>query len=459
MTVSQTLGHFIASTPLSSLAAADILAAKGAISDCVGCTIAGAGTEAGRIARHVATASGGAGDATVIGSRRGYAAQVAAQANGTAAHALDYDDILWTLYGHPSVAVLSAALAVAQARAVSGIELIFAYAVGVEVIGKLGRAVNPQHYEHGWHATASIGVIGAAAACARIMGLNGAQCSIAIGIAASQAGGIRRNFGTMTKPLHAGNAARAGVFSAELAEAGFTASPLALEGEYGWARTMNARSIPQAEALRTTLGQPWELTEPGIVLKRYPSCGGTHCALDALIAIRNRHDLRYEEIERIDCDASPFAHKVLLYSRPTTGLEGKFSMEYCLAVAAVHGDTSLHHFEDASTRDPRITGLLPKISFNPRADLGPDTSADAVPAEVTVHARGQRYSQKVLIPSGDTRNPMTQAERRRKFLGCTEGIMEAGRSTALFDALEMLDQATDLKEVGQLLTCAQLEPS
>lgn len=459
MTVSETLGHFIASTALSSLAAADILAAKAAISDCVGCTIAGAGTEAGRIARHVATASGGAGDATVVGSGRRYAAQVAAQANGTAAHALDYDDILWTLYGHPSVAVLSAALAIAQARAASGSELIFAYAVGVEIIGKLGRAVNPRHYEHGWHATASIGVIGAAAACARLMGMDEARCSMAIGIAASQAGGVRRNFGTMTKPLHAGNAARAGVFAAELAEAGFTASALALEGEYGWARNMNARSIPQADALRTTLGQPWELSEPGIVLKRYPSCGGTHCALDALITIINRHSLCYEEIERIDCDASPLAHKVLLYPRPTTGLEGKFSMEYCLAVAAIHGDASLRHFEDESTRDPRISDLLPRISFNPRADLEPDTSADAVPAEVTVLARGQRYSEKVLIPSGDTRNPMTSADRRRKFLGCTKGIMEAGRATALFDALEALDTAANLEEMGQLLAYAQFEPA
>ncbi|MGE8611704.1 MAG: MmgE/PrpD family protein [Achromobacter veterisilvae] len=451
MTLSEALARFIVSTDAGRLDPADASAAKAAIADCIGCMMAGSVTDSARIARQVATSGASAGAATVIGATRRYSPQVAALANGTAAHALDFDDILWTLYGHPSVTILSSALAIAQDRAATGSELVTAYAIGVEVLGKLGRAVNPVHYEHGWHATASIGVIGAAAACARLLRLDEEKTAMALGIAASQACGIRRNFGTMVKPLHAGNAARAGVFAAELAEQGFTSNITALEDEYGWARTLGGRSVPDSDVLTRTLGEPWELREPGIVLKRYPSCGATHCALDALIALRNRHGLHHDEIERIDCDASPFAHKVLLYSRPATGLEGKFSMEFCLAVAAIEGNVDLLHFNEDWIADPRVTALLPRISFNARADLAPDVSADAVPAEVSVRARGQLFTQKTLMPSGDPRNPMDEHARWRKFLSCCKTMLDERQAKALFDvvgALEMVACA-DLHEALQ----------
>ncbi|PLC54671.1 hypothetical protein CR155_07945 [Pollutimonas nitritireducens] len=447
MTVSEVLARFVSETDFSALNNDNVVAAKTTISDCIGCTVAGSATEVGRIVRRVAQSSGGEGKATIIGGVSGASAQAAALVNGAAAHALDYDDILWSLYGHPSVTVLSATLAVAETEGASGRDLIQAYAIGVEIIGKLGRAVNPQHYEHGWHATASIGVIGAAAACAKLMRLTEKQIAMALGIAASQASGVRRNFGTMTKPLHAGNAARAGVFSAELARDGFTSSLVAFEGEFGWARTLNARTVPDSDGLQVMLGKPWELTEPGIVLKRYPSCGGTHCALDAMIAIKDQHNLKLEEIERIDCDASPFAHKVLLYPRPVSGLEGKFSMEFCLAVAAIEGSAALRHFDEAWINDPRVQALLPRISFNPRADLEPAISADAVPAEVTVFARGQAFSQKVLVPSGDPRNPMSTADRRAKFMDCADGILETDVAEKLFNDWERLDQVAQLDEL------------
>lgn len=449
MTISETLAHFVATTEFCALSAAEVTAAKVAISDCIGCMIAGSITDAGTIVRRVAEASSPDGAATVIGGSRGLSAQAAALANGAAAHALDYDDILWTLYGHPSASILSSALAVAETAGASGRDLILAYAIGVEIIGKLGRSVNPLHYEHGWHATASIGVIGAAAACARLLGLNRGQIAMALGIAASGACGVRRNFGTMTKPFHAGNAARGGVLAAELAREGFTSDLTAFEGEFGWAHTLNARSVPKTEELREKLGKPWELSEPGIVLKRYPACGGTHCALDAMIALKKDHQLDLNEIEKIVCHASPFAKKVLLYPRPKTGLEGKFSMEFCLAVAAIEGQAGLRHFDDKWVSDPRVASLLQRISFESRADLEPDISADAVPAEVTVHARGQTFSRKVLVPSGDPRNPMTAAQRLEKFLACTGGIVADSDANRLFADFERLDQC---QQLGALVT-------
>ena len=439
MTISETLAHFVVTTKFDALSQAEVTAAKIASSDCIGCMIAGAGTDTGAIIRRVAEASSSEGAATVVGGNRNLSAQAAALANGTAAHALDYDDILWTLYGHPSASILPSSMAVAETMGASGCDLILAYAIGVEIIGKLGRVVNPLHYEHGWHATASIGVIGAAAACAKLMGLNEHQTAMALGIAASEACGVRRNFGTMTKPFHAGNAARGGVLAAELAREGFTSDLTAFEGNFGWARTLNARAVPEVESLKAELGKPWELSEPGIVLKRYPTCGGTHCALDAMIAVKSEHQLSFDEIEKIVCDASPFAKNVLLYPQPKTGLEGKFSMEFSLAVAAIEGKVGLSHFSDTWVADPRVGDMLKRISFESRADLEPDVSADAVPAEVTVHARGQTFSSKVLVPSGDPRNPMSTTERREKFLDCADGLMAGGIASSMFDDLERLD--------------------
>jgi len=439
MTISETLARFVANADFTALGAAQVVAAKVTISDCIACTIAGSVTDTGTIVRRVAQAASPDGAATVIGGSRALSAQAAALANGTSAHALDYDDILWTLYGHPSVSILSASLAVAETVGASGRDLILAYSIGVEVIGKLGRAVNPLHYEHGWHATGSIGVIGAAAACAKLMRLDERQIVMALGIAASEASGVRRNFGTMTKPFHAGNAARGGVLAAELAREGFTSDLTAIEGEFGWARTLGARSVPEAEELQATLGKPWELSEPGIVLKRYPACGGTHCALDAMIALKREHGFGAQEIDNIACAAHPLAKKVLLYPRPQTGLEGKFSMEFCLALAAIEGQAGLRHFDDNWVRDPRVLDLLQRISFESRGDLEPGLSADGVPAEVTVRARGQSFTRKVMVPSGDPRNPMTTAERREKFFDCTDGLMARGEASRMFDQLERLD--------------------
>ncbi len=439
MTVSETLSAFITSTDYSSLGAGQVIAAKQAISDCLGCTVAGSTTATSEIIRRVAERSSAPGAATVIGGARPLSAQAAALTNGTAAHALDYDDILWTQYGHPSSTVWSAALAVGEEAGVSGQDVILAYAIGVQVNGKLGRLVNPGHYAHGWHATASIGVIGAAAAVASLMRLTPRQTAMALGIAASEACGVRRNFGTMTKPFHAGNAARGGVLAAELAREGFTSDLTAFEGDFGWAKTLNARSVPLAEELQTQLAASWELDEPGIVFKRYPACGATHCALDAIIAIKTENQLEASEMEQIICDASPFAKTVLLYPRPRTALEGKFSMEFSLAVAAVEGQAGLLQYQDHWVSDPRVLAVLERLVFQSRADLEPDVSADAVPAEVTVHARGQVFRRKVLVPSGDPRNPMTTRERREKFNGCLAGTYPPEAARQLFDNFERLE--------------------
>lgn len=449
MTVSETLSAFITSTEFADLSAGQVIAAKQAIGDCHGCTIAGSATLTSAIIRRVAEASSAPGASTVIGGVAALSAQAAALANGTAGHALDYDDILWTQYGHPSATVWSAALAVGEAVGASGRDVILAYAIGVQVNGKLGRLVNPAQYAHGWHATATIGVIGSTAATCKLMRLTPEQTAMALGIAASQACGVRRNFGTMTKPFHAGNAARGAVLAAELAREGFTSDLTAFEGDFGWAKTLNARTVPSALELGLQLRGSWELDQPGIVFKRYPACGATHCALDAIIAIKKENKLSADEMEKIICDASPFAKTVLLYPRPKSGLEGKFSMEFSLAVAAVEGQAGLAQYDDKWVKEPRVLAVLDRTVFQSRADLEPDVSADAVPAEVHVHARGKVFSRKVLVPSGDPRNPMTTDERREKFIGCLGGIHSADEARVMFDNFERLDQFESLNGLAQ----------
>ena len=449
MTVSETLAAFVTTTRFADLGPSQITAASQAISDCLACTIAGSVTSTSVIVRRVAEVSSARGACTVFGGSQRLCAQSAALANGTAAHALDYDDILWTQYGHPSSTVWSAALAVGESVGASGRDVILAYAIGVQINGKLGRLVNPLHYAHGWHATASIGVIGAAAAAASLMRLTQQQTAMALGIAASEACGVRRNFGTMTKPFHAGNAARGGVLAAELALEGFTSDLTIFEGDFGWAKTLNARSVPTAEALGSQLASSWELDQPGVVFKRYPACGATHCALDAILAIRKENDLAVSDIEKIVCDASPFAKTVLLYPRPQTALEGKFSMEFSLAIAAIYGQAGLAQYDDKSVRDPVVLAMLDRIVFQSGADLEPDVSADAVPAEVTVHARGKIFSRKVLVPSGDPRNPMTKEQRYEKFLGCLTGIHTPEDAQRMFDDFEHLEDFSSLAGLVQ----------
>ena len=447
MTLSETISQFAVNARYEDLDESQITSAKGAISDCMGCAIAGSAEKLGVIIQKVARASSSAGQSTMLGSKGLVSAQAAALSNGTSAHALDFDDILWSMYGHPSTVVCPAAWAIAELTQATGKDLILAFAIGVEVVGKLGRFANPVHYEHGWHATGTIGVMGATVACAKLMKLNALQTAHAIGIAASEACGVRRNFGTMTKPFHAGNAARGGVMACELALQGFTSDLTALEGTFGWFQNMQAMTIPTSSDLEKVLGRTWELTSPGIVLKRYPACGGTHCALDAIIYLKKKYGFSFDQIKAIQCNAHPLAKKVLLYPRPQTPLEGKFSMEFSLAVAAIEGQASKKQYDQSLIDDPRVTALMKKISFHEDAQLFPNASADAVPAEVTVDVGSQSFIKKVLIPSGDPRNPMQDSDRLDKFLSCTNRILKDETANKLWQKLESLELATSVREL------------
>ena len=277
-----TLGRF--AVDAAPPAAARDAAAR-AVLDTIGVVLAGASEPAARAVQRVVMDSQG--PCTILGLAASAGAGDAALANGTAAHALDYDDMCFVSLAHPSAPLVAAALAAAETAGASGRSLLDAYVVGFEIEARLGRAMNPRHYQRGWHCTSTIGTIGAAAAAARLLGLDAKAAGHALAIAASEASGLKENFGTMVKPLHAGLAARNGVLAAQLAAAGMTASAAAIDGPQGFLAAMDSAQ-PALDEIAADLGSRWEILDTGITVKLYPSCAGTHPALDALLDLKRR---------------------------------------------------------------------------------------------------------------------------------------------------------------------------
>src|SRR5438034_5150577 len=295
MNVTTILADFVAKSRWEDCPASAVAAARGAILDCLGVMLAGSLEPSARILQAVSLAEGGSPLCTVVGAGRRTGAVWAALCNGTAAHALDFDDTHFVLLGHPSAPVLAAALAAGELALADGQALVHAFLLGFEVETTLAAVINPDHYEHGWHATCTLGTLGAAAAAARLLGLDTTQIRTALAVAASQSSGLKENFGTMTKPFHAGHAARSGVLAALLAREGWTASERALEGPQGFFNVLGAGGPRRPEAL-DALGAPWKILSTGVAVKPYPSCACTHSIIDGALELRREHAIRPEDV-------------------------------------------------------------------------------------------------------------------------------------------------------------------
>jgi 2-methylcitrate dehydratase PrpD len=235
--------------------------------------------------------------------------------------------------------------------------------VAVEVETKISEAINPRHYDHGFHSTATVGSSAAAAGAARILGLNEEETRRALGIAASQAAGLRENFGTMTKPFHAGNASRGGVTAAMLAKRGYTASTTGLEGRFGFMHAFSGGRGEDLDKPLERLGKQFFLEQPGVTIKKYPCCGSTHNPLDAFFLLRTEQPVDYREVDSVEVFVDFDPPRSLIHSDPHTALEGKFSLQYCLAAALVDDKVGLAQFEDAQVMRPEVRALIPKITM------------------------------------------------------------------------------------------------
>jgi 2-methylcitrate dehydratase PrpD len=422
--------------------------------DTIGVTLAGAAEPAARIVQKVVQQDAG-GPCLVLGTACRSSASHAALANGTAAHALDYDDMCFVSLAHPSAPLVAAALAAAEVSRASGRALLDAYVVGFELEGRLGRAMNPRHYQRGWHCTSTLGTIGAAACASRLLGLDAAAAGHALAIAASAASGLKENFGTMVKPLHAGLAARNGVVAALLAQAGMTASGAAIEGPQGFLAAMDSEQ-PSLEALAADLGARWEIVDTGITVKLYPSCAGTHPTLDALLDLRRRDGFGADEVDAVEIGVDPIVPTILLYDRPSSGLEGKFSMPFCAAAALVRGRVSIDTFDVATLSDPAILDMQRRVVMC--VDPALDSAAPPLTqARVTVRLRDGR----VLTASangarGYPEQPASDEELATKFTSCATQTLSALHAARALDALRDIESIADVRLLTALLDSAQV---
>ncbi len=405
-------------------------------------TLAGVREELAEIVAAEAAIEGGEGVATLVGRGRKAPQLLAALVNGTASHALDYDDVHLSYIGHPTVAILPAILALGEARGASGRDLLTAFVAGYETICRVGVAVAPGHYALGFHATATAGSFGAAAACARLMGLDPARTAMALGIAATQAGGLKSMFGTMCKPLHAGKAAENGLLAARLAARGFTSRADAIECAQGFAATHG----PDFDAQAALADPPGGYYVRGNLFKYHAACYLTHAPIECAHAIAARPGFAAANVRGITLAIDRGADKVCNIAVPRTGLEAKFSLRFTVALALAGIDTaSLATYSDARTGDPRLASLRDKVEIrfvdgwpSSRATLAV-TLADGSVLEAE-HDSG--------VAAADL-----AAQGRRieaKFMSLATPALGQAGAAYLRDAVGALDELRSIKELMAL---------
>jgi len=405
--------------------------------------------------RAVPGIAGAAGPALVFGTADRTSVLDAALINGTAAHALDYDDFSGVFGGHQSAPLLSGLIALGEDRKLSGADVMLAYVVGVEVETRFARAVHFHHYDKGWHPTATLGVIGAAAAAAKLIGLTSAQTATALAIAASSAAGLKANFGTMTKPLHVGQCARAGVFAALLAEQGFTSNPAAFEHDQGFFNVYNGPGQFTVESLVANWNEPLEIEGDTVAIKRFPCCGSTHPAIELGLALHRELRPTVEDIRKILIMPHPRRLKHTNNPAPKSSLEAKFSVQYLFARALIDGAVRLDHFDNDAYGTPEVRRILELTTATAHPDMD-DTTPGQWSCEVVVELTdGQRFTrnsdlfgdeQRAAIPSPDV--------LWEKFEDCAARSLPRDRLAPLFERLETFDSARDLALVTKLMEVA-----
>jgi 2-methylcitrate dehydratase PrpD len=436
ITASEKLASFASAFRLHEQAAQRTGQVARALADTFAVAVAGANEGASqRALNYVRQELGGgnarkasAGSATLWGTRFSARPEGAALWNGIAAHVLDYDDVTSPMGGHPSVALLPALVALAEARGLRGGSLVSAYIVGFEVACKLGRALGSAHYDKGWHTTSSIGTVGAAAACAKLLGLDARGVSDAIGLAVAQAAGTRENFGTDAKAFQAGQCGAAAVRAALLAERGFSASATALDGASGYA-TLYSATDDLAKELLSLGREPLEIDQSGIEVKKYPACYVTHRPIDAVLDFKREHGLSLEDVRHVSVETSASGLAPLITHVPTTGVEGKFSLPYVIAAALSDGAVRLSSFTDDAVRRPDIRSFFGKVDAH-------EASGKMTPRWASVRltlAAGQTLDRRVDVLRGSPRAPLSDAQLTEKLVDCLSWGGSRLSATTLLD--------------------------
>lgn len=437
---------------------------KVAVLDTVGVTLAGAVEAAPRILGEVLGLQAGAGPSLILGTNLRANPLDAALVNATASHALDFDNTSNTMAGHMSASMIPALLAASDAFGASGSEVLLAHTAGFEVGARLGHGLNFYHHEKGWHPTSTLGVFAVAAACARLLKLSVAETETALALSTSLAAGTKANFGTMTKPLHAGQCARGGLMAALLARKGFTANPDAFEHKQGFFNVFNGPGNFDAARILESWSDPLDIVAPGACYKQYPCCAGAHAAIDAALALVREHgpfDTR--EIARVDAWTPKRRLAHTNRPDPASALDAKFSVQYCVARALLHGKVVFEHFESDAYRDPVVRGLLPRIHAAPHtANQFPAGNNNGAEVKVTL-ADGKAHSVKIDRALGRTsENPIPLGQLQAKFEDCALRVLtpEAVATVSrMIEKFENIDSARDFTALLEPSNAAKINSS
>jgi len=447
MALTQELGRFVANLSFEKVPAEAVEIARTGFIDTIATMIAGAQDDAPQLLKKGLRPPPGA--ASLYFSGETAAAPEAAWINGTAGHALDYDDV--GCRGHVSTVLVPAIIAEAETLGLGGREMFAAYVAGYQTWAELSRRDPGHHHRKGWHPTGIFGAIGAGAACANLRRLDPDRATMAIALSASQAGGIMANFGTMTKPFHAGRAAHAGLVSARLAELGFTAAADALEHPQGFLSAVSPEGKADREAAAPALGQDWHILKQGLSIKKYPACYCTHRALDAMLDLLAQRPLKPADIAHITVSISDTHALILRNHQPRTGLEAKFSMEFAMAAAVISRRASLGEYTDAFVRRPEVQDLMRRVSITTNQDYDPVQVGASVWDQVTLElTNGETIeSEKVRRARGHAELPLGEAELFDKFRTCLDAGHAQVSPEALFGRLKKLEShsARDLTAV------------
>lgn len=443
--VADAITAFSTRVTFADLPAAAIDAAKRSILDTIAVAIAGTRSRAGQSAIDAFAAREHGGSATVMGTALKAHPSIAALVNGTLGHALDFDDvwadddgvIAWR--GHPSVCVLPAVLAAAETSGCDGASALLAYVIGVEVEGKLGTVFGPNLGRIGFHPTPVLGTLGTAAAVAKVLSIDAQRSNLMLGIAATAASGLVRNFGTDTKPFHAGLAAQGGLQAALLARTAFTANPEAVSD---YLKLHQGPDDAAAVAVLETLGKSYDIVAPGLSIKKYPCCRHTHLPLDATFMLLQRERVTASDIETFTMRIQPNADDALIYRSPRTALEGKFSMEYALSAALLDGRVTVSSFTDEKVCRPEAQAMMARVRTEYKDEIG---------AEAVARTRdGREYRALATVVRGDPANPLSRDELLQKFYGCLEGILATERSDEIVETVDRLERLADVRELTEL---------
>ncbi len=456
MGIARQLAQRIVATRFEDLPPEAIHWCKVALMDTVGCTLAGSREDAPNLLREAITQA--AGDCLIFGTNQRVSCLDAAQINGTAAHALDFDNTAAQFAGHVSAVLVPALIAAGEAHGSSLRDLLLAHAVGYEAGCRIGRAVNIglYHSEKGWHPTSTLGVFAAAAACARLLNLSVEQTETALAMSTSMSSGVKANFGTMTKPLHVGEAARAGLMAVLLARKGFTANAEAFEHKQGWLNLYNGAGHFEAARVNESWGSPFEVVKPGASYKQYPCCYSTHAAIEAALTLVREHGVfDPANIAKIETWTPAFGLSYTNRPDPQSDLDAKFSVQYCTVRALTKGQVVLDYFENNSFKDAGVQGVLPRVrSENYTGKMfDPDDPFDAE-LKLTLND-GRVLPTKVDRPLGRTSDiPIPHERLQAKFEDCAGRVLTREAVAKALLVVDFADKSGTVKDLTRVLETA-----